>query len=333
MNSRLRFIAGLRRFFGLGLLSGAMIFSGQGELILNPDDIFVLPYQKEVVVMINLAGLSHLEVSAADQAARKAVDIWNQALGGRLQLKPAAGTSASPRNEMFITIEPSSNPALFKSSGNELAYTSLYAIKSAQQGQVRIQINNAEAKSLSTQGAVDDTYDFGLVLLHEIGHALGLGHAATPHYPPLMSAYLGTNKELNQWTKSPIPTLRHLHSDDEQLLQAALDKTKKYDFAGIYEGSLSYSLRGVGRTMEFKDFKIVQDLHEVKLEFAGNTAAGNSGTNLYFLKDQPMELTQVKGWVYKLRFKKAPDGIEVVEYSRELGGNTYTAAGSLKKVR
>lgn len=315
--------------------------------ILDPKESFVLPGQSALEVgFLDNTVPGYLSSQSVHTAIENAVNKWNAAFGRKLQLMKVNFKGVIPTNKLFISIEFSTDPRLFSASGNELGYTTtcVYQVRRIAQG--RIMLNNTPAMSadpFSTNGAIDSTYDLELVVMHELGHAIGFDHAPnSPRFPPVMSPKLGTNRELNQWTGKPISELRKIYPDDVQLLGPALKKREKYEFEGTYEGTLQFSFSDesgnqVTRDVKFSNFKITQTSEKVLLEFQGNKAQASVGIDfLLFNKQQKdsIELQKEEGWIESVKFKKADTGLEVIELSRIVAPSNkiYKAKGFLKKI-
>ena len=216
--------------------------SGSDSVIIPNTSRSVPARQTTVQVRFNPAAPAQVNHAAALAAMRRAVSTWNTALGSKLRLVEAAHNAPYPRGQLLVFFTLSQASGYFGPTSTELANTGTQVFRTRNYAVTFIIYNDtaafAASSGFSTTGAPDKTMDLEIVTLHELGHALGMGHAAGTHVPPIMAPGLPDNKRLAQLTGKTVAQLRHLCPQDRQLLAKALQTRDDRRYRGKYTGSL-----------------------------------------------------------------------------------------------
>jgi hypothetical protein len=169
---------------------------------------------------------------------------------------------------------------------------------------------------LRTNGAAAG-HDLQLVMMHELGHALGVQHdQGGGGLPPIMADALEDNGKLLARTGKTLADLRQVTADDRQLLNIAMLKRKSRDFSGSYTGTLEVTKAArpgagisIGTRLPVRagEFVVSFDAGKVRLDYKGSK--------------RELPAVDLLDAGFKLRFPDVPDGkaLRTMSISR---GNT-----------
>lgn len=221
------------RYFSLPILG---LFAG-AAIELAKVDTGVLPNQTRVEVRLERASAT-LPATEVQAALGGAIRAWNAALPPTLQLVLVPAASPLPPGEAIILVRFDSDPAHFGGSGaDELG--DVRRVSNHPKNSVAIAVLLFDKPgSVSTTGK-PGTRDLQLVLLHELGHTLGVAHDDNATgVPPIMAPALEENGALLAGGKS-LAALRQVTAADKTLLGIALIRRASRDVSGSYTGNLT----------------------------------------------------------------------------------------------
>jgi hypothetical protein len=305
-----------------------------------PSGIGVLPNQKQVQVIVQNPS-TQLPAAGVSSALVGAIAAWNAALPADLRLVQGSAL-ALPAGEVVFYIRFDNDPSHFGTSGiDEIGDTRGIWDHNKNNAVVTIFLVD-KAGSFSTNGA-PNTHDLQLVLMHELGHALGAQHDGSD-VPPIMAPGLEQNGKLIARTKQQLPALRRLTQADRDQLDIAMSKRKSRDIAGSYLGTLKVTEISpkdaktaitVGREIPVRDGDMVVSYEQGKVVLVYKGSRRELPA-VDFLKEMSWTLNfPSKIDSNPLRYmdlKRGDDEGELdVEGSMEMNKITYTLKGTVKK--
>jgi hypothetical protein len=194
------------------------------------------PHQHRVEVRIG-NGSKYLADDKVEQAVAGAIQAWNAALPADLQLVKGPDNGPYPPGEVVFIVRFSDKKKDFGGKAiDEAADTRPDIEQDKNRAATLIMVSDHEG-DLSVDGS-PGTRDLQLVLMHELGHALGVDHAddATT-MPPIMAPALDENSKLLANGKK-LESLRQVTQIDRECLVGTVNKRKARDLTGTFTGTL-----------------------------------------------------------------------------------------------
>ncbi len=313
--------------------------AGQGADKPMPTQAGVLPNQKQVQVRLQ-QGSVHLPAAEVRAALSGAIGAWNAVLPADLKLVETPMTAPLPEGEVVFLVRFDADPSHFPQSGVDEVGDIRGIIDRGKNHAIVALFFVDKPGALSTSGAAASR-DLQLVMMHELGHALGIPHEnGATGMPPIMAPALEETGKLLARTGKSLAALRQLTAADKSLLEIGTLKRASRDVSGSYTGTLTVTkVEGtgnltVGSTIPVRAGQLVITFEagKVKLNYRESLRElpavdlYNSETRLEFpdLADGRTLRTMT------ISRGNTPEEIEVVATIKALVA-TYTLTGTMKR--
>jgi hypothetical protein len=261
----------------LCLAAGALAAgrSSQKEMPLHAG---VLPGQKVVQLRFE-KGSAHLPEAEVRAALAGATRAWNAALPADLKLVETPMSQPYPAGEVVIMVRFDSDPSHFGKSGID-EVGDIRGIIDRQKNHAIVALFLVDKPGVLVTNGAAAGHDLQLVMMHELGHALGLQHDdGGTGLPPIMAEALEENGKLLARTGKTLAGLRQITATDKLLLDIAMAIRKSRDVSGSYTGTLEVTkvVKGLGSLpigqklpVREGDFVVTFDAGMVKVDYKGS---------------------------------------------------------------